>query len=47
MSGYTSNAIAHRGVLDDDVNFLPKPFSVNDLALKVQKALIRKNGTAN
>jgi PAS domain S-box-containing protein len=41
MSGYTSNVIAHRGVLDDGVNFLAKPFSKNDLALKVCSALAR------
>ena len=44
MSGYTSNVIFHRGVLDDDVNFIPKPFSKRDLALKVQIALHRDTG---
>ncbi len=36
MSGYTANVIAHQGVLDDGMNFIQKPFSKNDLALKVQ-----------
>lgn len=39
ISGYTANVIAHHGVLDDDVYFLPKPFSMNDLALKVHQAM--------
>ncbi|MDM8538362.1 response regulator [Desulfobacterales bacterium HSG17] len=39
MSGYTPNAIAHQGVLDDGVNFIQKPFSKIDLAKKIREAL--------
>jgi PAS domain S-box-containing protein len=39
MSGYTANVIAHRGILDEGVHFLQKPFSMNDLAAKVREAL--------
>jgi len=39
MSGYTADVIAHRGVLDEGVNFIQKPFSVKDLAVKVKKVL--------
>jgi YesN/AraC family two-component response regulator len=39
MSGYTANVIAHHGVLDEDVNFIQKPFSKSDLAIKLQKVL--------
>ncbi|RJP85568.1 MAG: response regulator [Desulfobacteraceae bacterium] len=39
MSGYTADAIAHHGVLDEGVNFLQKPFSVKVLAEKVRKTL--------
>lgn len=39
MSGYTANVIAHRGVLDDDVCFIPKPFSKEDMAVNVREVL--------
>lgn len=39
MSGYTANVIAHHGVLDDDVHFIQKPFSVMDLGMKLREAL--------
>ncbi len=39
MSGYTSDVIAHQGVLEDGVQFLGKPFTRNDLAQAVRDAL--------
>ncbi|QTA79573.1 Two component system sensor response regulator/histidine kinase, PAS domain-containing [Desulfonema limicola] len=39
MSGYTANVIAHRGVLEKGVNFIQKPFSINDLASRVREVL--------
>jgi CheY-like chemotaxis protein len=39
MSGYTADVIAHRGVLDENVKFIQKPFSMTDLAIKVGEAL--------
>ena len=39
MSGYTANVIAHHGVLDADVHFIQKPFSIQDLAVKVRTAV--------
>ena len=42
MSGYTADVIAHRGVLDEGVNFIQKPFSMKNLAVKVREALGEK-----
>lgn len=39
MSGYTADIIANRGVLDEGVNFLSKPFSIQTLTQKVRQAL--------
>jgi PAS domain S-box-containing protein len=38
-SGYTANVIESHGVLDESVPFLPKPFSVRDLAVAVRAAI--------
>ncbi len=39
MSGYTANAIVHRGVMDRGTQFMQKPFSMNELAARVRAAL--------
>jgi CheY-like chemotaxis protein len=39
MSGYTTNVIAHQGVLADGVHFIQKPFSRQELSHKVHEAL--------
>ncbi|MCF8024766.1 MAG: PAS domain S-box protein [Desulfobacteraceae bacterium] len=39
MSGYTEDVIAHHGVLDQGVQFIQKPFSIQDLAEKVREAI--------
>jgi hypothetical protein len=39
MSGYTANVIAHHGVLDEGVEFQPKPFTNQTLAERVREVL--------
>jgi CheY-like chemotaxis protein len=37
--GYTDNAIAHHGVLEPEMPFLQKPFTVGDLSAKIREVL--------
>jgi signal transduction histidine kinase len=39
MSGYTADIVAHRGILEDGVSFLQKPFTPHSLASKVREVL--------
>ena len=39
MSGYTDDALAHHGVLDEELSFLEKPFSPSQLANKIRDVL--------
>ena len=39
MSGYTADVIAHHGVLDEGVNFIQKPFSIEGLMEKIHQVL--------
>jgi two-component system, cell cycle sensor histidine kinase and response regulator CckA len=39
MSGYSGDVMAHHGMLDKGVNFIEKPFSMQDLAAKVRQVL--------
>lgn len=39
MSGYTANIIAHQGVLDEGVNFIQKPFTLRNMAIKIREVL--------
>jgi CheY-like chemotaxis protein len=39
VSGYTDDVIGHHGVLKDGIEFLPKPYSVDELAQRVREVL--------
>ena len=39
MSGYSGTVLSQRGVLEDGVQIIQKPFSVRDLATKVREVL--------
>lgn len=39
ISGYTANVIASRGILDENMNFLSKPFTRETLARKIREVL--------
>ena len=38
-TGFTRNAVVHNGVLDHGVNFLAKPFSIDQLAAKLREVI--------
>jgi DNA-binding NtrC family response regulator len=38
-TGYTRNAIVHNGILDPGVNFLAKPYALDQLASKIREVL--------
>jgi CheY-like chemotaxis protein len=42
MSGYTADVIANRGIIDADVNFIAKPFSLQKLGVAIRKVLEAK-----
>ncbi len=39
MSGYTADVIARQGILAEGIHFIPKPFTIRDLALKIREVL--------
>lgn len=42
MSGYTANVIAHHGILQEGLAFIPKPLELRQLAVKIREVLERE-----
>ena len=40
-TGFTKNAVVHNGMLDPGVNFIAKPFTIDQLAAKLREVLDR------
>ena len=38
-SGYTADIVAHRGIVDEGIQYLPKPYTIQTLAAKVREVL--------
>lgn len=38
-TGYTRNAVVHNGILDPGTNLLPKPYGIDQMAVKVREVL--------
>jgi signal transduction histidine kinase len=38
-TGYTRNAVVHNGIVDIGITFLPKPFTIDQLAYKIRQAI--------
>ena len=47
MSGYTAEIISRKGILDEGVNFLQKPFTNAELGNKVRDVLGRESSTSD
>ncbi len=39
MSGYTADAIDHQGMLDEGIEFLPKPIGLDTLVRELREVL--------
>jgi CheY-like chemotaxis protein len=42
-TGYTRNAVVHNGVLDPGVNFIAKPYTLDQLAKKIREVLVPRS----
>jgi len=44
MSGYTADIMSHNGVIDEGINFLQKPFTAEELSVKLREVLYLVEG---
>jgi CheY-like chemotaxis protein len=47
MSGYTDDAVVHHEALEKDAEFIRKPFSPDQLAIRVRQMLVAAPGPAD
>jgi DNA-binding NtrC family response regulator len=45
MSGYTDNVVFHHGVLEEGVNYIQKPFTIDGLTKKMREVLDKYSNT--
>jgi len=46
-SGYADNAMSHRGQLEERIDLLPKPYSRDQIALKLRSVLKKQHGSSS
>ena len=46
MSGYTNDTMIQHGIQESGIDFIPKPFTLHDIAAKIRETLHHKNDSS-